>query len=142
MRYTDDDCLTALKVLAADLGKSPSWRDYLDSDMKPCGKVIKDRFGSWNRAKALAGLDTTDAGFDWREGLAPKLHMDTQGYERFWSDGKVITVHQLIAIAEYGFDDVAGKVVHHKNEIKWDNRPDNLEVMERDDHSRLHAQNQ
>ncbi len=37
------------------------------------------------------------------------------------SKGDNIYIHQLLAIAEHGFDEVAGKHIHHKNGIKWDN---------------------
>lgn len=48
------------------------------------------------------------------------------GYE-YWSiDQYSIYVHRLVAIAEYGIDAVAGGHVHHKNEVRWDNRPSNL----------------
>lgn len=50
-----------------------------------------------------------------------------------------IPIHRLLAVAEYGVDKVDGKVVHHKNEIKWDNRPDNIELMEREKHNSHHA---
>ena len=30
------------------------------------------------------------------------------------------------------------EVAHHKNQKQWDDAPDNLEVMERDEHSRYH----
>ena len=51
-------------------------------------------------------------------------------------------LHQLLAIAE-GAD--PHKVfsedyhTHHKNEVKWDNRPENLEVLSRSDHMKHHA---
>lgn len=50
-----------------------------------------------------------------------------------------ISVHRLLAVAKYGIKEVEGKVVHHKNEIPWDNRPDNIELMELGDHSRHHS---
>ncbi|NWM54968.1 hypothetical protein GY652_27320, partial [Escherichia coli] len=34
----------------------------------------------------------------------------------------------------HGYDAVAGKQVHHKNEIPWDNRPENLEPLSDEEH--------
>jgi len=51
---------------------------------------------------------------------------------------KGVLVHRLLAVAEYGYDEVVSKVVHHKNGIKWDNRPDNIELMDNFEHSCLH----
>lgn len=55
---------------------------------------------------------------------------------------KTIYIHRLLAVAEYGFDAVCGMDVHHKNEIKWDNRPSNLKLLTREEHNRLHANKQ
>jgi len=66
----------------------------------------------------------------------------SKGYE-WWRDyhggEKVVGVHQLVAVAEYGFDMVAGKDTHHRNKIPWDNRPENIEVMSQSEHSSTHA---
>jgi len=64
------------------------------------------------------------------------------GYE-LWShdwkgSGRTFAVHRLLAVSEFGFDEVCGNVVHHKNGIKYDNRPGNIEVMTESEHSRLH----
>jgi len=56
-----------------------------------------------------------------------------------------IYIHQLLAISEGAdpkqvFSD--GKYhVHHKNGIRWDNRPDNLEFTTREEHMRHHNTN-
>lgn len=49
-------------------------------------------------------------------------------------------IHQLVAVAEYGFDAVVDRVVHHRNEFSWDNRPANLVPMTDSEHKRYHAE--
>ena len=46
--------------------------------------------------------------------------------------------HRLLAVAEYGFDAVVNKQVHHKNGIPWDNRPENIEPISQRDHIGKH----
>jgi len=62
----------------------------------------------------------------------------------YWEDNATgeterVYVHRLVAVAEFGFDAVAGNDVHHRNSISWDNRPSNLRVMSRSDHASNHA---
>ena len=68
--------------------------------------------------------------------------VDSDGYEKWRTgiDGETYHVyaHRLLAVAEHGVDDVAGRDVHHKNGIKWDNRPDNIEPISRSAHTKLH----
>lgn len=56
------------------------------------------------------------------------------------TDGKddYVLIHRLVAVAEYGFDAVKDKDVHHKNCIRWDNRPENLEPLTRKEHTHKH----
>lgn len=46
--------------------------------------------------------------------------------------------HRLLAVAEYGFEAVVDKQVHHKNGIPWDNRPGNIEPISQRDHIGKH----
>jgi len=73
----------------------------------------------------------------------PTFYTTKAGYEKWTAtiDGvsKEVSVHRLVAIAEYGFEAIDGKVVHHKNEVKWDNRPCNLEPMSRSEHNSTHS---
>lgn len=48
-----------------------------------------------------------------------------------------VRVHRLLAVAEYGFEAVAGSVVHHKNGLKWDNRSENLELTDPVKHGKM-----
>ena len=49
-----------------------------------------------------------------------------------------VFVHRLLAVAEYGIDAVNDKHVHHKNGIRWDNRPENIELLSRSEHTKRH----
>jgi len=82
------------------------------------------------------------------------------GYERWRSyelrpstatDGKedvYVAHHRLLAVVEWYpstmpleaiLRDLDGKDVHHRNGIKWDNRPSNLEPIDHSEHAKLHA---
>ena len=72
-----------------------------------------------------------------------KPHTETgYGYEVIqheYGDGYArVYMHRLLAVAEFGFDEVKDKVVHHKNGLSWDNRPDNIELMTAAEHARHH----
>lgn len=54
------------------------------------------------------------------------------------SEATTVFVHRLVAVAKYGFDAVADNAVHHKNGLRWDNRPENLELMDHGDHTVHH----
>jgi hypothetical protein len=56
-RYTDEEILEQLRACAAELGRSPTMREFdahAGSTVHP--QTVIDRFGSWNRAKREAGL--------------------------------------------------------------------------------------
>lgn len=100
------------------------------------GIILKwmDRYGIERRSASVAQtLAQPGAGF---------VHADARGYETIkHSVGNVTKnypIHRLVAIAEYGYDAVQDMHVHHKNGIKWDNRPDNIELLPGTDHHKHH----
>ncbi|MBK8246404.1 MAG: HNH endonuclease [Gemmatimonadetes bacterium] len=47
--------------------------------------------------------------------------------------------HRLVAECSLGRLLLPGEQVHHRNEIPWDNRPENLEVLSTSEHCRRHS---
>jgi len=78
----------------------------------------------------------------WRKNSVPQFETYENGYERWvtWYDSEryLVMVHRLLAVAEYGFEAVKGKHVHHDNGVPWDNRPENIELLTASEHSKLH----
>lgn len=72
---------------------------------------------------------------------------DVNAYEywmtRVWEDGERVTknlyVHRLLAVAEYGFDEVKDRDVHHKIPIPWLNTHDNIELVGKSEHGEYHT---
>jgi hypothetical protein len=56
-RYADEQLLAELEACAGRLGRSPTMREFAaDRRTRVHPQTLVDRFGSWNRAKRLAGL--------------------------------------------------------------------------------------
>lgn len=66
------------------------------------------------------------------------LGLDSDNYMRWTPGDHYLSVHRLLAVAEWGTEAVKGMHVHHKNGIRWDNRIENLELVTNADHQRKH----
>jgi len=69
-----------------------------------------------------------------------------RGYEK-WTVGhrgesEYLYVHRLLAVAVYGFSAVCDNDVHHVNQVKWDNRPENITVLSPGEHRTEHNKRQ
>ena len=52
--------------------------------------------------------------------------------------GEYVAEHRLVAEDKLGRPLRADEVVHHRNEDRVDNRPENIEVMTRSQHAKQH----
>jgi len=119
----------------------------LYNDKKLSMQEVADELGT-TRSTVRYWMDKHD--IDRRErkdallisGGAPSMTVGSNGYENVTiSQGGELSrveIHRLVAIAEHGIDAVKDNHVHHKNEIPWDNRPNNLEVLSVKDHMEKH----
>jgi len=82
-------------------------------------------------------VDRTDYGTLW-------FGLSTGGYEiiphKHLGDKFTAFIHRLVAVAEHGYESVDGKIVHHKNGVPWDNRPENIELLTVAEHNRKHQE--
>lgn len=76
-------------------------------------------------------------------GRRPAHYLTTENGYEYWiptvlGEREQLSVHRMVAVAEWGFSAVAGSVVHHDNEVPWDNRVENLELWSKEGHISLH----
>jgi hypothetical protein len=136
-----NQCIKRLQKVAQKIGHAPSSVEWRNGGHNPAVSTLCEKFGSWNRAKEAADLDTLGQGKLRFNGVF--MYVDQSGHVRIRDqhegDRDQVYLHRLIAVAEYGIGEVAEKDIHHKSGIPWDNRPDNLIPMTRSEHSKLHA---
>jgi len=92
------------------------------------------------------GISRRDKNY-YRRKEPPKLEHKQTGHERmrarYNGTRYTVSIHQLVAIAhgiatpQEVFGD-SGLVIHHQNEIPWDNRPSNLTSVSRGEHVWIH----
>lgn len=144
MSYSKKECLEGMKKAKEKTDGFLTIKKYDQTGVSPSSKTIRRHFGSWNKAKKeldLAVVDKTK-GFDHVPFGTVSETSKSSGYEMWYhtheSEMKMVRAHRLLAVAEFGIKAVEGMEVHHKSGIKWDNRPSNIELKSKSDHTKTH----
>jgi len=134
---TKKECIASIQEAAEILGHTPSMREYRELGLYPSTSTIENKFDSWNKAKEQAGVETLLPNNE-KQG---SFRTTIQGYEEIrtrTSKGlERVSIHRLLAVAEYGFDEVANMDVHHESNVGWDNRPENVVPLTHSQHSEV-----
>jgi len=80
------------------------------------------------------GIERRETNYNPNKAQHATFTMHTEGYELWVDNSSTLLVHRLVAVANHGFDAGCDGIIHHENEIKWDNRPENLTVCESHQH--------
>ena len=62
VNYSDEELIEQIRAMAKKLGRTPTRREYDNNPETASTTTIATRFGSWNKALALAGLN---ANYEW-----------------------------------------------------------------------------
>lgn len=92
------------------------------------------------------GIERRDPDELMKQGLRrmpPQLRTERRGYvivrNKHKEDYHKVYLHRLLAVAEYGIEAVEGVDVHHKNGVRWDNRPENIQLLDKSTHGAHHS---
>lgn len=67
-RYTDEQMIGALQVVAMRLGRAPTLKEWTQQKLQPHQQAIVARFGTWNEAMRAAGLEPRPTGVNTAHG--------------------------------------------------------------------------
>lgn len=62
-------------------------------------------------------------------------------YSSTETTGLNVPVHRVLAVAKYGFGELDGFHVHHKDGVKWHNTMENIELKTPSEHAKDHYEN-
>lgn len=134
-----------------DIHKANPWRDssvlealYVDkclstNEIAGILDCAPNTVSKWLRRHDIEHRDSSDALSNSYNNLGHASYYTRRRGRPVWKSGDdEVFVYRLLAVAEYGFDVVCDMDVHHKNEIRWDTRPDNIEVLSPEEHQYQH----
>ena len=156
-KYSEQELISLLQDYAQKHGEPPSKRQLKEGVNMPSEMAFRTAFGSWGNAIKAAGfevkkpfpsLNTRLAVSKAKKGKRGELSSHWKG-GRFISDNGYVMIwnpetqkynpeHRIIMENHLGRKLNSNEDVHHKNKIKTDNRLENLEVLLKSSHTKLH----
>jgi hypothetical protein len=97
-------------------------------------KAAMRRLGLRRPAARRSGVGSGEKNSAWKGGRRVR----PDGYVVIWTEDGERLEHQVIMERKIGRKLRRGEVVHHLNEIKHDNRPENLSLTNQSQHIREH----
>jgi hypothetical protein len=101
----------------------------------------RDQITKGIRAKALARQQSGQRNPNWKGGrliLQDYVYIYKPGHPMAATFGSYIAEHRFVASQVLGRLLEDKEIVHHKNGVKHDNRPENLEVTTQSEHAKTH----
>lgn len=155
-KLTKEYLIGIIKDYANQHGRPPTRRELNSNPSLPSDMTYRRMFGSWGAALQSAGFEipkpfpseqciaATVKVHKGRKGYHNKggVQINKQGYICVWNtDKQKYELEHRIVMAKYIGRELTDKEdVHHINSDKTDNRIENLQLMSRSEHSRLHEE--
>ncbi len=148
---TKQETINCFLKLESQLGKQPSIKDFRKNKSLPSPDWIQIQFGGWMdflkaMGKTSVSFCPTKNGFT-RKGTRNKTHpirKSKEGYVWLFEPEHPLAIKQGYVLEhrkvvwDAGIQVKKGDVVHHKNNVKDDNKLENLLVCSNSEHTKQH----